>query len=109
MGKAEGGREGGSSILYIHNNIMLGTVFRLHLGDWVLGGGSCPHERPMATFSTMSLYRVESLSGTSRDEIAGISYESGKAALKTALLAVVMMLAGLLSRVVAKPIIHMLL
>ena len=74
-----------------------------------MGGGSCPHERPMATFSTMSLYRVESLSGTSRDEIAGISYESGKAALKTALLAVVMMLAGLLSRVVAKPIIQMLL
>ena len=73
-----------------------------------MGGGSCPHERPMATFSTMSLYRVESLSGTSRDEIAGISYESGKAALKTALLAVVMMLACLLSRVVAKPIIHIL-
>ena len=64
-----------------------------------MGGGSCPHERPMATFSTMSLYRVESLSGTSRDEIAGISYESGRAALKMALLAVVM-LACLLSRVV---------
>ena len=34
-------REGGPSI-YIHNNIMLGTVFRLHLGDWVWGAAVAP-------------------------------------------------------------------
>ena len=36
--EGRGGGQGGS----IHTTIMLGTVFRLHLGDWVWGAAVAP-------------------------------------------------------------------